>query len=183
MSVALAPPSPMRDGEVALRPVSSSVAALVVAASHDPEITRWTQVPDGLTIVDAALITAGWAMPSTRTARYQVLLPELGPAGMVTVWMNPADEAEVGYWLLPNARGRGVARRAVGLLCTWAFDECGLEQLQLTTLPGNLASEKVAQACGFHRHGTLPRDIKGVRCTLDVWVRDAAAVAEPVSAR
>ena len=204
MTLALALPSPLRDGEVALLPVGTEVAALVLAASHDPEITRWTQVPRDLTLLDAGLITAGWTMPSTTTARFQVSLAEVAPIGMVTVWINAEDEAEVGYWLLATARGRGIGRRAVRLLCTWAFEVCGLERardsrpgqrpshpfevcglarLQLATLPGNVASERVAQACGFHREGTLLRDVKGVSSTLDLWVRAAGKPAvQPVSA-
>jgi RimJ/RimL family protein N-acetyltransferase len=171
MTRALAAPSPLRDGEVALLPVDGDVTALIVAASHDPEITRWTQVPRDLTLLDAGLITAGWTMPSATTARFQVSVGELAPAGMATVWIDAADEAEVGYWLLAAARGRGIARRALRLLCTWSFEVCGLERLQLTTLPGNVASERVAQACGFHREGTLSRDVKGTSSTLQRWVR------------
>lgn len=184
MTRALAPPSPLRDGEVELLPVGSDVAALVVAASHDPEITRWTQVPENLTLLDAGLITAGWTMANTTTARFQVAVAELAPAGMVTVWINAADEAEVGYWLLTQARGRGLARRAVGLLCDWSFDVCELELLQLATLPGNVASERVAEACGFHHDGTLVRDVKGTLRTLDLWVRLAGEnSAAAISAR
>jgi hypothetical protein len=29
----------------------------------------------------------------------------------------------------------------------------------------------VAQACGFHREGTLRRDVKGTSSTLQLWVR------------
>ncbi|HEY7926667.1 MAG TPA: GNAT family protein [Candidatus Dormibacteraeota bacterium] len=184
MARALAATSPLRDGEVVLLPAGRDVAALLVAASHDSEITRWTQVPENLTYLDATLITAGWTMQSTTTARFQVSIAERAPAGMVTVWINAENEAEVGYWLLAQARGRGVARRAVRLLCTWSFEVCRLDRLQLTTLPGNVASEMVAQACGFHREGTLVRDIKGTSRTLDLWVLEAAeSLAEAVSAR
>jgi len=171
MTRALAEPSPLRDGEVALLPVDRDVTALIVAASHDPDITRWTQVPRDLTLLDARLITSGWTMPSATTARFQVSVAEQAPAGMATVWINAADEAEVGYWLLAAARGRGIARRALRLLCTWSFEVCGLDRLQLTTLPGNVASERVAQACGFHREGTRSRDVKGTPSTLQLWVR------------
>jgi RimJ/RimL family protein N-acetyltransferase len=177
MTVALAAPSPLRDGEVTLLPLDGGVPALLVAASHDPEVTRWTQIPEDLTLLDAGLVTGGWTASRASTARLQVCLPELSPAGMVTVWINSAGEAEVGYWLLAPARGRGIARRAVSLLCTWAFETCGLDRLQLTTMPGNTASEKVAAACGFHAQGFVVRDIKGTARPLQLWVRmrDGAA--------
>ena len=177
MIAALAAPSTLRDGEVTLLPLDSDVPELLVAASYDDEITRWTQVPHGMTLVDAGMVVAGWASNS-QVVRLQVCLPDLGPAGLVTVWINQRDRAEVGYWLLEPARGRGVARRAVGMLCDWAFATCDVDELELTTLPGNTASEKVATACGFSATGTIDLDVKGDTRTLRLWLRrnaDAAA--------
>jgi [ribosomal protein S5]-alanine N-acetyltransferase len=170
LTVALARPSPLRDGEVTLLPLDSTVPALLVAASHDEQITRWTQVPEGMTLLDAGLVSAGWT--SNRTVvRLTVSLAGEPAVGMVIVWINDAGAAEVGYWLLESARGRGVARRAVGMLCDWAFATSDLEELQLTTLPGNTASERVAIACGFQPAGTVTRDIKGRLRTMRLWVR------------
>ena len=45
--------------------------------------------------------------------------------------------AEIGYWLVPAARGRGVGRTAVSLLVEWAFDELELERIEITTTPDN----------------------------------------------
>jgi RimJ/RimL family protein N-acetyltransferase len=173
MTAALAAPSPLRDGEVTLLPLDPDVPALLVAASYDDEITRWTQVPHGMTLVDAGLVVAGWASNS-RVVRLQICLPDQGPAGLVTVWINQRDRAEVGYWLLAPARGRGVARRAVRLLCDWAFATCGVDELELTTLLGNTASEKVATACGFSAAGTIDRDVAGDTRTVRLWVRRSA---------
>ncbi len=49
VTAALAAPSPLRDGEVTLLPLDDGVPALLVAASHDDEVTRWTEVPAGMT--------------------------------------------------------------------------------------------------------------------------------------
>jgi RimJ/RimL family protein N-acetyltransferase len=175
VSPALAAPSPLRDGEVTLLPLDSGVPALLVAASHDDEITRWTQVPQGLTMLDAGLVVAGWAS-NNQVVRLQVCLPELSPAGLVTVWINSRERAEVGYWLLEPARGRGVARRAVALLCDWTFATGDVDELELTTLPGNVASESVATACGFRSAGTVDRDVRGDTRTVRLWVRTRDAV-------
>jgi RimJ/RimL family protein N-acetyltransferase len=61
----------------------------------------------------------------------------------------------VGYWVAAPARGRGVAVRAVRLLCAWGFEARGLPRIQLHTLPGNVASERVAERAGFTREGLL----------------------------
>jgi RimJ/RimL family protein N-acetyltransferase len=63
--------------------------------------------------------------------------------------------AAVGYWLAPAARGRGVATRAVRLLAQWAFAELAIMRIGLTCGPDNVASQRVAERCGFIREGVL----------------------------
>jgi ribosomal-protein-alanine N-acetyltransferase len=182
LSAALAAPSPLRDGAVTLLPLDAEVPALLVAASHDHEVTRWTQVPAGMTLLDAGLVTAGWeSNPSV--VRFQVSLPDDSRVGMVTVWINSDGEAEVGYWLLQSARGRGVARSALRVLCDWAFATSNLERLQLTTLLGNTSSEKVAAACGFHLAGAVVREVKGRSRTMRLWERARGGGVDPPDQR
>jgi RimJ/RimL family protein N-acetyltransferase len=63
--------------------------------------------------------------------------------------------AGVGYWLAPQARGRGVASRATRLMASWAFDRLGIARLELTCGPDNDASARLAMRCGFSREGVL----------------------------
>jgi RimJ/RimL family protein N-acetyltransferase len=63
--------------------------------------------------------------------------------------------AAVGYWLAPEARGRGVATHAIRLVAQWAFEALGVARLELTCAPGNHASQRVAERCGFTREGVL----------------------------
>jgi RimJ/RimL family protein N-acetyltransferase len=78
---------------------------------------------------------------------------------------------EVGYWVAAPARGRGVATRAVRLLCAWAFAELPLARIQLHTLPGNEASERVAERAGFTREGRLRSfaEMKGRRVDITMF--------------
>jgi RimJ/RimL family protein N-acetyltransferase len=83
----------------------------------------------------------------------------------------PAREGEIGYAVWPSARGRGVARRALGLLTRWGFDELGLERLELRISVANAASERVAERAGYRREGVL-RSVhfkEGRRIDLGVW--------------
>ena len=57
--------------------------------------------------------------------------------------------------MLPEARRRGIATRAVRLLARWAFDELAIARLELTCGPDNEASQRVAARCGFVREGVL----------------------------
>ena len=63
--------------------------------------------------------------------------------------------AELGFWLIPAARGRGVARRALELLIDWAWDALGVDRLEMTTTPDNQGVAAVAAALGFAREGTM----------------------------
>jgi RimJ/RimL family protein N-acetyltransferase len=78
----------------------------------------------------------------------------LGGASLYDIEREDA-RACVGYWLAAHARGRGVATHAVRLLAGWAFGPLGLARLQITCGPDNVASQRVAERCGFVREGVL----------------------------
>jgi RimJ/RimL family protein N-acetyltransferase len=63
--------------------------------------------------------------------------------------------AAIGCWLSPEARGRGMASRAVRLLSGWAFADLQLARIELTCGSDNEASQRVAERCGFTREGLL----------------------------
>ncbi|MET9679799.1 GNAT family N-acetyltransferase [Streptomyces coeruleorubidus] len=63
--------------------------------------------------------------------------------------------ARVGYWVLPEARGQGVATRALLLAAHWALTELGLYRLELDHAVGHEASCRIAERCGFAYEGTL----------------------------
>jgi RimJ/RimL family protein N-acetyltransferase len=62
---------------------------------------------------------------------------------------------EIGFWLVPGARGRGVGRTAVALLVEWAFAELALERIEITTTPENTAARALAQSLGFREEGVM----------------------------
>ncbi|MEA2425010.1 MAG: [ribosomal protein S5]-alanine N-acetyltransferase [Thermoleophilaceae bacterium] len=65
--------------------------------------------------------------------------------------------AEVGFWLAPAARGRGIGSGAVAAACRWAFGRWDLVRIEMTTLPGNEGSLALARKIGFEREGLLRR--------------------------
>ena len=67
----------------------------------------------------------------------------------------PFSVVDVGYNVLPEARGRGVAARALRLLSTWVLSPDGmdLERVQLDHAVENHASCRTADRAGFTREG------------------------------
>jgi RimJ/RimL family protein N-acetyltransferase len=69
------------------------------------------------------------------------------------------DAVEVGYWLFVDARGRGVATRAVRELCEHALRN-GIWRVEAHVRIGNTASERVLGRLGFEREGVKRRYLR-----------------------
>ncbi|MBO0854667.1 MAG: GNAT family N-acetyltransferase [Nocardia sp.] len=92
--------------------------------------------------------------------------PDLVWGGCSIYDVNPDQgRAGIGYWLAGHARGHGIATRAVRELSRWTFAELPIARLELTCAPDNLASQRVAERCGFTWEGVLRSHIpfKGAR--------------------
>jgi RimJ/RimL family protein N-acetyltransferase len=63
--------------------------------------------------------------------------------------------AELGIWLVPQARGRGLANGALRLAGRWLFDAWGLERLAIVTEPDNEPMLAAARAAGFVEEGVF----------------------------
>jgi RimJ/RimL family protein N-acetyltransferase len=62
---------------------------------------------------------------------------------------------EVGCCVVPQARGRGIAKEALRLLSDWGFAALGLGRVQVFVAPENLAALRLAESAGFKREGVL----------------------------
>ncbi len=146
------------DDVVVLRPWRGDARAVLVAACTHPEVARFTEVPSPYTPEHARawVVSARWLLELGREAHLAVAdatdpaAPALGAAGLVQVdWR--AGRGELGYWLAPEARGRGLATRAVVLLRDWAHGPLGLARLVMRIAPDNAPSRDVARRAGFLR--------------------------------
>src|SRR4051794_8743922 len=75
----------------------------------------------------------------------------LGGIGVSQV-VRSRGQGEIGYWVGPWARGRGVATDAVRTLSEHAL-RTGTARLELLTHWANTASQRVALAAGYRREG------------------------------
>jgi RimJ/RimL family protein N-acetyltransferase/nitrite reductase/ring-hydroxylating ferredoxin subunit len=144
----------LSDGVVTLRPFRAEDAPAVTAACQDPEIRRWIpMIPVPYTETDARSFILTSLQAWRDGTGYEFVIADaatdlyLGSIGL-HILSNPRRH-DVGYLLAPAARGRGLAVRAVRLVTRWGFETLGLARLGLWTLPGNVASQVVAERAGF----------------------------------
>lgn len=79
---------------------------------------------------------------------------------------------EIGYRIFNTPeKGRGYMSEALRLFTAYMFDLKEFPMLYLTTVPGNAASRRVAEKCGFIQDGTLRKAAYnlGEYCDLDIF--------------
>jgi RimJ/RimL family protein N-acetyltransferase len=151
---------PLVDGPTSLRPWRDGDLAALTRIGRDPDITHWMGMPreyrdsdsraylmsryDGLHVG----IRAPYAIAASGDGE---LLGSIALAHFA--WED--GRGEVGYWLASTARGAGHATRAVRLICAWAFEELGLERIELQAAVGNPGSQRVAERAGFTREAVM----------------------------
>jgi RimJ/RimL family protein N-acetyltransferase len=139
----------LRDGDLLLRPVERGDADAVAIACDDEEIARFiTTMPSPYTREHAD----EWVERCAQVWRTGEAFPFaiVDAESDALVGAIELDRGSVGYWVARGARGRGVATRALRLVCAWTGDR----PLRLTTHPENVASQRVAEHAGFRRVGT-----------------------------
>ncbi len=146
------------DGVVILRPFRPDDAPAVFEACQDPEIARWVPIPWPYTRADAdayiGLTADEWR--EGRGASFAVVEAASGRlVGSMDRHGPRRHRATFGYWLAPEARGRGYATRALRLIVDWTMRSTDVVRFDLYTFAGNDASGRVAERAGFTREGVL----------------------------
>jgi len=147
------PDPPLSDGVVTLRLPDEQDLPAIERGIVDPQVVRWVGPTEHSAREVLEHNRARWA--SGTGATFSICDPN--DACLGHVWLNVADgmRGSVGYWLLPEARGKGFATRSVRLISRWAFEVLGLARLSLTAEPSNERSLRVAQRSGFVQEGLL----------------------------
>lgn len=156
----------LRGDAVMLRRWRDSDADAAVEGCTDPVTRQWLGgLPDPYTRETALEYIASREEDhaSGRGVHWAAALDERGTTVGSFSLMGVDDghgpgSAEVGYWVHPDARGKGVATEAVRLMVSHAFAPVddgglGLRRLVLAHAAGNDASRVVALRNGFARFG------------------------------
>ena len=168
-------PFALSDGRVRLSPHrDDEYQALADAIGVDDSVLRYIPaMPQPYTADDAQFFVEQVARPGWQAgteAQWAVReLPEgwqdgdaeppiLGGCGLVGIG---GGSAEIGWWLTPSARGRGLLSAAARLVVEWAFADEGLalERLKWRAETTNWASRKVAWRLGFRVEGLIRKEL------------------------
>ncbi|MFG2365633.1 GNAT family N-acetyltransferase [Streptomyces mirabilis] len=161
----LAHPFPVLDGHgLRLRPwdpESDADVATWLRGLSDPEFQRWNTPVKIVRDLDSArdslrsraeAVADGTAVAFCITdAATGTILGHIG----VNDINHVIRVGIVGYWVLPEARGRQVATRALALAARYAFGAVRLHRIELGHALGHDASCRIAERCGFPYEGTL----------------------------
>ena len=145
-------------GGLRLRRLEAQDAGTLVRAFADPAIRHYhgrsfESVDEAIEFVQST--HEGWS--GEKTAAWAVEQADGTMAGRVGLSFIDLEHgiAEISYWVLPEARGRGVSVAAASALVDWAFDVLGVHRLEIVHSMTNAASCAVAATLGFAVEGTL----------------------------
>lgn len=190
-------------GDLLLRANVPADAERIMQACSHPSTRHWlAELPDPYTLDDArGYVDSREEQHAAADGVYWAMAPAgrpdhlVGQIGLMGLQHGLSPSGEIGYWVHPDSRRRGLATRAVravsrhGLL---TLDEggLGLRRVVLRAADGNVASVGVARAAGFTQVG---RDRGAARAgqgrvvdhlRFDLLAEElAAALAHPSSLR
>ena len=164
--------------DIRLELLSEAHLADVAAMFADEDVLRYTRIPDP--------VPPGWErdwlefyeegrLAGTREAFAVVNSGGGSFLGLALAFDIDREgrQLELGYVVAPQARGRGVATRALELLTEWAFAEIDAQRIALWISAANEPSKRVAANAGYRYEGTL-RSFhfkQGIRDDFEVWSR------------
>lgn len=161
-------------GWLTLRPFAEADVPWVFEVSQDPALQQFVQVPSPYLLEHAAFFVREIAIAcwdSGQRAEFVVQDTTTGTRlGRAGLDLSRPGAAEIGYWVDPRARRRGVATDAVRATCRWAFTSLRLELIEWRCEVGNLASRRVAEKAGFLIEATLRKRLVHRGARVDAWV-------------
>ena len=161
-------------GWLTLRPFTPADIPWVYEVLLDPVLRRFMQLPSPYRLEDAASHVEQEYIAGGDDGRQANFLAEDAATatrlGRVGLRLGEPGAAEIGYWVDPRARNRGVATTAVRAVCQWAVTRAGIELVEWRCEAGNIASRRVAEKAGFLIEGTLRKRRVRHGERVDEWV-------------
>jgi RimJ/RimL family protein N-acetyltransferase len=147
---------PVLSGErVRVEPIDSRMAHAMLAGAPQADLA-WAEGFPMTPVLAIARVIAEAPGPLGPFLAYVIVSQSDGKAIGDAGFHGPPSfdgELEVGYALVPAARGMGLAGEAVELLIEWARRQPGVHTITARVDPGNAPSERLLARLGFERDG------------------------------
>jgi len=160
-ALAMLPAFPaLRGRSVHLRPPRSDDADALFRLFSQLEVTRYWSRPPMRAIAEAEGLLAEMdeAFAARSMVHWLVVLRGDDTAiGTCTLFHFEARDrcAEIGYALLPECWGQGLASEAAALAVAWGFDSLALQRIEADVDPRNVRSRQLLQRLGFRSEGLM----------------------------
>lgn len=165
-------PTPLRTERLTLSlPAIADVPAITLAC-QDPEISRWTPIPQPYVAADAEWFVRDTAARAESDAGRDWAIRLGGTViGMISLTRRAPGNAEIGYWIAPDARGKGYLLEAARAVIDHAFEPAGLglDRLEWNAAVGNVASARAARSLGFRFEGVRRGAFTVASGRTDAW--------------
>ncbi|HVF31925.1 MAG TPA: GNAT family protein [Acidimicrobiales bacterium] len=80
-----------------------------------------------------------------------------GEINLNSIQRGPFQNAYIGYWMDEAMAGSSYTPEAVAVLCQFAFEDLGLHRVQISIIPRNAASRRVAEKLALRDEGVALR--------------------------
>ena len=126
---------------------------LISAASQDPETRRWLEDEPMTPEREAGSLARAEEQWRSGAGAPFVIADAADDRALGLVNVQLGEEATIAVSVFPEARGRGIAPRALRLAAEWALRDLGLEEVIAEAAADNDASIRAIEKAGFEREG------------------------------
>jgi len=126
---------------------------LISAASQDPETRRWLEDEPMTPEREAGSLARAEEQWRSGAGAPFVIADAADDRALGLVNVQLGEEATIAVSVFPEARGRGIAPRALRLAAKWALRDLGLEEVIAEAAADNDASIRAIEKAGFEREG------------------------------
>lgn len=186
----------MRTARLRLEPVTVANAQALWMVLQQPDLRTYQDLPNlGAQAFSELVARRPRRLHPGASGRFEWLIQVTGsrkPVGWISLRIADRDlgTGEIGYSIVREARGKGVAFEAVRALLDEAFDRAGLSRINAYCVPENAPSRRLLERLGFAFEGVLPHgatvsgtpvDVLMHRMDLERWRQSGNSIVMPAA--
>ena len=187
----------IKSGRLRLTPVTAQNARALWLVLQEPGLRDYQDLPNvGAAAFSALVARRPKRLDASASGRFEWLMYVQGvqrAVGWVSLRIAEREptEGEIGYSVLRDHRGQGIATQGVAALLTEAFEQARLRTINAYCVPQNVASRSVLAHLGFTDRGLVRNgatvagravDVVKYAITRDDWAQSANSIDIPASA-